>query len=424
MLLILGNSLCAQTLSVEDIIRTAVAANYRVLVAANSEEAAKALHHPGMAGMLPSLSLQGNASISSNNINQEFSSGLTVNQSGVRSDNLGAQAVLRWTLFDGLSMFRQYAMSGNRAEAANIALKSEVETLIFEIYQLYYQLNAAEAQRSADSLNRELALERLELYQQKAQLGAGTRQEVIQAQLDANTFRALQNQRQAEIFNLRSQLNALMQKPADFTFTTVQEQILPPLPDLQSLKQKFRELNLDIRQAQISSEFARLDRQNLQGQYMPRIELQANYNFTHAQSSAGFSLYNQSLGPVVGITATQPLFAGLQTRTRVKVARIQERNAELQIDGITLQAEALLTGAWFRADEAYRNYELELQNHELAEENVRLAMESFKLGKISGLALREAQKTLHDAAIRKAEAAKQARIFRLQLLKIAGDLLK
>jgi outer membrane protein TolC len=76
---------------------------------------------------------------------------------------------------------------------------------------------------------------------------------------------------------------------------------------------------------------------------------------------------------------------------------------------------------------AYKNnlqlMNLEEQNLEVARENLGIAMERYKLGNLSGIDLREVQKSLLDAEERLISAQYLTKLAEISLLLISGQIM-
>jgi len=120
-----------------------------------------------------------------------------------------------------------------------------------------------------------------------------------------------------------------------------------------------------------------------------------NYNFNTFSSS---SINNQQTnGLSYGINLGFDIFDGFNQRRSIRNSSLEIQNKELRYQEIEQGIKADLLSIYG----AYSNYlkliELEKQNMETATENLSIAMERYKLGSLSGIDLREVQKSLLDA---------------------------
>ena len=105
-------------------------------------------------------------------------------------------------------------------------------------------------------------------------------------------------------------------------------------------------------------------------------------------------------------------------------AKIEIANAQLQRSQLELGLKAELGNLW----QAYRNniqlLNLEKQNVINARENHEIAKERYMLGDISGIEMREAQKSLLDAEERLISVEYQTKLCEISLLQISGEAAK
>ena len=117
------------------------------------------------------------------------------------------------------------------------------------------------------------------------------------------------------------------------------------------------------------------------------------------------------------------LFDGNRKRER-RNASIAVKNARLQRDELELSLRADLSNLW----QAYRNnlemLNLERQNLIAARDNHEIAMERYMLGDLSGIEMREAQKSLLDAEERILSAEYDTKLCEISLLQISGKITK
>ena len=82
---------------------------------------------------------------------------------------------------------------------------------------------------------------------------------------------------------------------------------------------------------------------------------------------------------------------------------------------------------FFTVYSAYENnlrlVKMEEQNLEVARENLGIALERYKLGSLSGLELREVQKSLLDAEQRLISVQYQTKLAEISLLQISGKIM-
>ena len=131
---ILGaNARAQQPLSVNDAINIAMKSNFDILIARNSADMDRINNTRSNAGMLPTISLNGNSTYSYNNVYQKTSSE-SINKYPTQSTtNIGADAELSWTLYDGGKMF----ITKNKLTEIQALGELQFKSLFFSLITIY-----------------------------------------------------------------------------------------------------------------------------------------------------------------------------------------------------------------------------------------------------------------------------------------------
>jgi outer membrane protein TolC len=118
------------------------------------------------------------------------------------------------------------------------------------------------------------------------------------------------------------------------------------------------------------------------------------------------------------------LFNGLNTNRQIKNAKLNLNSTSLFLADTRARIEQELYVSYqrYQADREILN--LEIQNVAVATENVFISMEAYRLGSVSGLALREAQDSFEEAYTRLLEARYLAKVSETNLMKLNGELVK
>ena len=114
------------------------------------------------------------------------------------------------------------------------------------------------------------------------------------------------------------------------------------------------------------------------------------------------------------------IFDGNNARRERRNAKINIENAQLEQTDVEQALKSDLYNIW----QAYRNnlqvLELEKENLVTAKLNHEIAMERYMLGDLSGIEMREAQKSLLDAEERLLSASYNTKLCEISLLQISG----
>jgi len=118
------------------------------------------------------------------------------------------------------------------------------------------------------------------------------------------------------------------------------------------------------------------------------------------------------------------VFDGSNQKREKANARLEVENKEHNYDDILLQIKADLVTIYYAYQNNLKLLQLEQQNLAVARENLEIAMERYKLGNLSGLELREVQKSLLDAEERLISVKYQTKLAEISLFQISGKLLE
>lgn len=427
LLVLFGVGIKAQTvLTLNEAIEIALKNNYDILLAKNAESITQINNTAGNAGMLPDVDLNVNQNLANTNINQKFSNGLEVQQSGVGSSNLNANIALSWTLFDGMRMFA----AKNRLEQLELQsgynLKAQIQQTISQVMVEYYGIVAQKMQIKATQKALDLVEKRLEVVKTQYDVGIVSSFELNQVTIDKNTINTNLLLQQAALKNSKASFNTLLSREVIVSFE-VDEKIttdtaLAPanLANAGNLESK----NFSLLSAQQNIRISQLQYREAKAQQMPIIRLNSNYAYNRQSSEAGFSLLNQSNGLNVGLTATMPLFRGGTIKNQIKTSDFMVRSNQLQFSRLKNSVNYLY-------QQAYNNFEVyktivnqEENNAELSLKNLTIAEGRLKQGLSTLLEVKEADRNWQDAETRLIEARYNLKVAQIELLQLSGELVK
>lgn len=357
------------------------------------------LNHPGVAGLLPSVTLNAGITPSVTNINQKFTNGTTIERSGVLSNSINSSIVVAYNLYNG---GRGQAMKNslNHSEgASNAMLKMSIQNIARAVIEAY--ANTVRQTEYLEVLNRVLELneERLKLVQAKMQSGLANMNDLYLAQLDLESVKQSVINQETQIKNCYISLNTLMYESIDKSYSLSASELGVQNLVKSQLDSSIKNYPDYIRvseQMLMAAENERIVRASM----YPLIRLQAAYNYNFSQSQAGFSLFNQSTGPQVGLNLSMPLYQG-------GINKIQTENSKLQSQITGLEKEKMMFELKANVSRSWNNYEA-LSNMltsdsvslDIASSYLNLMNESYKLGERTILDLKEAQRSFEETSYR------------------------
>lgn len=411
-------------LSCQDAVALALQQNYDILIAQKNVLIADKQNTLGNAGFLPKIDLNATGSLSNNKTRQEFSSGLNVDQSGVKSNNINSGAYLTWTIFDGLKMFATKERLSLMAQQSQLGLRLQMENTIEAVSLQYYQIVKQEQLIKGIWASMEVTDARIQLAEKKLAIGSGSNVEVLQAKLDRNAQASdliVQNNLLKEFKN-NLLLLCQMKLGADFTVDTAF--VFETLPSMQDITQQSSASNTSLLQIQKNGLIAQQSIKELRAQSLPKLGLTSNYLFTRSSNAAGFTLLNQNLGLNMGFNFSWNLFNGWMTHNQVLSARLQYTIAQMEIAQHKDQLLSRTQVAYIHWMGDQQILAMEEANIKLAEQSLNITKERLKLGLGNYLEAKESQSTFAAAMTRLVNARYNVKQSEIALQKLRGGMIK
>lgn len=398
--------------------------NLSILLQKNEEEVARNNNTIGNAGFLPIISLTGTQNNTLYTTHQEQFSGTTRDVYNAYGNSLSAGAQLNWTLFDGMNMFVSKNMLSTLEDLGENGTRIVVEDIVSNIILSYYgivQLGKL-VQVARDAVD--LSMQRKRIAQAKLSLGSGSQLMLLQSTVDLNADSTSLLTQMNSLANLKADLNRLLDREVTAPFSIRDTIMLNVNFTYDSLLQKALKQNSALISARLDKEMARLEVRQAKSGLYPVFGLNAGYNLSMVNASAGFAKFNQNFGPSFGINLSYDIFNGFNVLREIENAKTYLNSGELRVkdneQGVKLSIYKLF-------NDYNSNMEIvrmQLTNVDVAKENVSVAFEKYKLGSINDVELREIQQKLIDAEYQLILSTFQAKQAEIGLIQLSGDILQ
>jgi outer membrane protein TolC len=270
-----------------------------------------------------------------------------------------------------------------------------------------------------------LSKERLRIVEERLIVGSFSRLDLQQARVDYNADRAQYMKQQESVESSRIRLNELMANQDMSQAITVNDSIidLNTLMSYDELWESTLQNNASLLKTEQGKKLASLEMKAVKSRNYPYLKLNAGYGYTMNKYEISSTSRRNNLGMNFGVTMGFNLFDGNRKR-EIKNARIAIENAQLQQEDMQQALRADLSNLW----QAYQNnismLKLERENLIVAVENHEIASERYMLGNLSGIEMREAQKSLLDAEERTLAAEYDTKMCEISLLQLSGKITK
>lgn len=397
--------------------------NYSLRIIRNEEQMAANNATMENAGLLPSVSLSAGYSGSAYGNNTTSREGGVEQNRGVYDDGINAGVDVSWTLFDGFKTVANYdrlrELSLISATQTRLAVEDYMAEFTAEYYNFIQQRQRLQNYVSAVELSRE----RLRIVYERWMIGSLSRLDLLQARVDFNADSAQCLKQRERLASSRIRLHELMAADSlDVNFITSEDDIaLLVLPTFDSLWIQTKENNASMIMASQNRTLADIELRSVRSRNYPYVKLNGGYGYRTNHYGAGGTLRRNQWGGDVGVSVGFNLYDG-KRRSEQRNALLKVKNAELEEYDLTLALYTDLADLW----QAYENNRmllaLEKENVNAARENYAIAHERYLLGDLSGIEMREAQKSLLDAEERILVAEYNTKVCEISLLQLSGGI--
>ena len=422
LLLFSGLNISAQQmLTKHDALRIVMENNFDVVLSEEQLKIAETNTSIFNSGYLPTLS--GNAGITYNidNLNVERQDGSVIETTNAKSDSHNAGLNLNYVLFNGFS--RKYNLERNKEllNQGQLNMRATLEATILTLFQSYY--GVARSQHNVENLQETLVIskERLRRMQYGYEYGRNSRLDVSNAEVDVNTDSINLLNAKQNLANSKRDLNFILGQPANTVInvdTTLQFNGLVNRDELHASMQT-ESVQILIANSNIAAN--RSATKATQGGYYPSLSLNGSYSYRRGNNNdASFTAANTSSGFSYGASLSWNLFDGGSTRTNEQVAKINENISQIGLEQTKNQLEVDFENAWGDYQNKLFVVQAQEANLQTNRQNFERSVEQYKLGQLTSIDFRTAQRNLLTAEVSLTQAKYDAKIAELVLLQLAG----
>lgn len=309
-----------------------------------------------------------------------------------------------WTVWDGGSRENSIRRSELQTRIDRLSSENIMRTLETDLLQVY--LNILYARESIAVYAEAVELSRAQAERTKALMEAGKASRVDYAQLNAQYEQdryALVNA-QGVYDTRRMELKKLLELgiDADFELDSVaitDEMVLAALPPIAETYDLAVATDVRISALGLEKDGAALDIDIAKASGKPRISLSAGIGtgYNAPGQSFGTSL-KRSFGENIGLTLSVPIFNNKKTSMAVSRAKVQQINAELDIEQRRTELSQLVENWYIDTRSSQSRYEAALGQLASAKASNELVNEKFGVGYLNVVELMTAHNNLVEAS--------------------------
>jgi len=411
--------------SLNDCIGTGLEKNFSLLITKNSEAIAKNNFSLGNAGFLPSIDISGKQGGTLNNNTVNMSDGSQTISKGQYSSNLSAGVNLGLTIFNGLNVQTTYKKLNELKQIGELNTQLAIENLVADIISGYYnyiqQIQLLKNLQYAVTLSKE----RLRIDEDRYLLGSSSKLQVLQSRVYLNSDSTNLSQQNEVVRATSIRLNEMMalenlgqQFVSKDSSIEVNNTLL-----YEKLLEETLSNNTTIKISAKNKTISEYDYKLVASHYYPYLNLSSGYNYSINSFKKSDTKSQITDGLNYGLTFGISLFDGFNQRRNIRNSSLSIETNELRYRETEQGVKADLITFYSAYSNFLRLVTLEEQNLQTATENQEIAMERYKLGNLSGLELREVQKSLLDARESLLSVQYQAKLAEISLFLISGRIM-
>lgn len=420
-----GNATGQVQYGLKDCIGIGLEKNFSILIARNSQTISGNNYTLGNAGYLPVISIGSKYTqgISNTTVNNRDGSQSVTNGAVTGSGSASANLILN--IFSGFNVSTTYKKLGELKQLGELNTQITIENYVSSVVSLYYMY--VEELQTYKNLVYALALsrERLRIDEERYLLGSNSKLQVLQSKVyvnsdSSNLAKQVQVLREAQI-----RLNELMAVEDIGTQFSVKDTAISVDHNLlyEKLLEETLNANTSLRITEKNRLVSEYDYKLAVSRAYPYLDLNGGYNLNYSSNSSA-SYKNQVInGPSVGLTFGINVFDGLNLRRQIRNSALDVKSKELKYSEMEQSVKADLLAIYSGYANNLKLIRMEEQNLATADENLAIAMERYKLGSLSGLDLREVQKSLLDARERLLSVQYMAKLAEISLMQISGRIM-
>ena len=408
-------------LTLKDAVQIALKNNYNIQLSQNNKTVAANNVTLGNAGFLPVLTGDAALNASRQKVKQTRNDG-TVNNLDANNSNNNYGVNLNWTIFDGFNMFANYDMLKQQDKLGAIRLQDTIQSTVASVINTYYNLISQNEQIKALRGAIDISRTQLRYSNDKFTVGRVSKLDVYNAQVNLNTDTSNLVIQLQQFKTTKIQLNQLLVRDLQTDFSVGDTIVVNNTLVLGDIITKAQAQNPAILASQINKRLAEINLRQVKSTRYPVIGVNSGYTFSNSKTPAGFTLSQNTHGISYGLTASINIFDGLNQWRRERNAKLQIDNADISAKQTRLDVEAQISNFYVAFLSGLDLIKIGQSSVELAKKNLEISLEKYKIGNITQLEIREAQRNYLDAQSKFFSAQYQSKMAEVTLQQITNTI--
>ena len=319
-------------------------------------------------------------------------------------------------------MFANYDQLKTLNELGALRYRDTIQSTLANVINTYYNLINQNEQLKALQGAIEISRTQLRYANDKFQVGTASGLDVLNAQVNLNTDTANYINQQQQFRSAKVQMNQLLVRDLQTDFSVADTIFVDDKLVLGDILSKAENQNSTILAAQISKRLSEINLRQVKATRYPVVGVNSGYAIGSSKTPAGFARAQNSNGFNYGLTASINIFNGFNQNRLEQNARIGIDNAAISYKQIMLNIDARISNLYVSYLTGLELIKLGQKNVAIAKRNLDISLEKYKLGNITPLEIREAQRNYLDAQSKFFAAQYQSKSAEILLKEITSSI--
>jgi len=410
----------APILTLKDAIEISLQNNYDIRLSRNTSVIAQNNVTLGNARFLPTVTGSYTIANSIQSTTQTRSDSTVNRINGANNTGSNYGVDLNWTIFDGFNMFATYDALKQRRQLGQVRLQDTVQRTVAAVITTYFDL--INQQKQIEALQSVIAISRTQLRyaNDRFQVGRVARLDVYNAQVALNTDTATLIGQQQTFKASKIELNRILSRDPQTEFNVADTIVVDQGLILANIINQAQTQNPTILSAQISQRLSEINLKQIRATRYPQVSVTTGYTWSNSSNPAGFARVQNSRGLNYGLAATVNIFDGFNQWRRERNAKLQIDNSKLNSAQTRIEVEAQISNVFSSYLSGLELIKLGQSNVELARKSLDISLEKYRLGTITPLEIREAQRNFLNAQSIFYNSQYQSKVAETTLKQITG----
>ncbi len=416
------SGLAQQRLSLTDAVNAALKNSYDIQIARSNVEITNINNYIGVAGGLPSVNGTASDNEQITSINQKYADATRdTKRANVGSNNLAFGVTGSMLLYNGSRVIATRKRLEELLVQNQELLSAQVQNTVAGVMTKYYDVVRQQNYLKTLTQSIDVSKKRLDILQVRKEVGLSNNADIFQAQLDLNAAVQAKQSQQLVVDQAKTDLLNLIFLQPDTPILISDTIIIDRSINIDSVRSSIAK-NPTILAADQQIHINELIERETAALRYPTLRATTGYNFTSANSAAGFTLLNQSYGPFVGLSLSIPIYNGGIYKRQQQVATVNTRISKIQRDQLYLNYES----GTVRTYQAYTNtlnqLKTEQDNYQLSIQLLDLVLQRFQLGQATIIDVRVAQESFENEGYRLVNLSYTAKVAEIELKRLSSKL--